>query len=78
VIFRVSPGQEFPENAPGTPRFEVAWKSPYKQAPQMPKSGQKGSKVTQKEAPEKGPSRVFKVPVILDWLYDALQLRGRC
>jgi hypothetical protein len=23
---------------PGPPRFEVAWKSPYKQAPRMPKS----------------------------------------
>jgi hypothetical protein len=37
------------------PLVLVAWKSPYKQAPQMPKSGQKGSKVTQKEAPEKWP-----------------------
>jgi hypothetical protein len=44
----------------------------------MPKSDQKRPEIPQKEAPEKGPSRVFKVPVILDWLYDALQLRGRC
>jgi hypothetical protein len=43
----------------------------------MHKSGQKGSKITQKEASEKWPSRVFKVPVILNWLYDALQLLGR-
>jgi hypothetical protein len=43
----------------------------------MPKSGQKGYKVTQKEAPEKWHLRVFNVCEILNWLYQALQLLGR-
>jgi hypothetical protein len=55
----------------------VAQKSPYKQAPQMPKSGQKGSKITQTGVLEKWPSRVFRVSVISDWLYEGLQLLGR-
>jgi hypothetical protein len=43
----------------------------------MPKSGQKRPTMSGKWDPEKWPSRVFKVSVILDWLYDALQSRGR-